>query len=128
MKALSIRQPWAWLIVNGWKDVENRTWWCGYRGPLLIHASKGMTRNEYADCFWYVDGLSLPPPVVIPAFDDLIRGAVVGSVVMVGCVSHSTSPWFEGPYGFELTEPKAFAPQEVWPARGSLGIFDLARE
>ena len=26
MKALSIRQPWAWLIVNGYKDVENRTW------------------------------------------------------------------------------------------------------
>ena len=26
MKAISIRQPWAWLVVNGHKDVENRTW------------------------------------------------------------------------------------------------------
>jgi len=25
MYALSIRQPWAWLIVHGWKDIENRT-------------------------------------------------------------------------------------------------------
>ncbi|WP_245839042.1 ASCH domain-containing protein [Yersinia kristensenii] len=39
MKALSIRQPWAWLIVNGYKDIENRTWNTKCRGPVLIHAS-----------------------------------------------------------------------------------------
>ena len=43
LKALSIRQPWAWLIVNGFKDVENRNWRTHWRGRLLIHASKGMT-------------------------------------------------------------------------------------
>jgi hypothetical protein len=30
--ALSVRQPWAWLIVNGYKDVENRSWTTHYRG------------------------------------------------------------------------------------------------
>jgi len=32
MKALSILQPWAWLVVNGHKDIENRTWGTGFRG------------------------------------------------------------------------------------------------
>ena len=40
MKALTIRQPWASLIVDGEKRVENRTWPTKYRGPLLIHAGK----------------------------------------------------------------------------------------
>jgi ASCH domain len=40
MKALSVRQPWAWLIIAGHKDVENRSWTTTYRGPLLIHAAR----------------------------------------------------------------------------------------
>lgn len=39
MKVLSIRQPWASLIVWNFKDIENRNWKTNYRGPLLIHAS-----------------------------------------------------------------------------------------
>jgi hypothetical protein len=49
MKALSIRQPWAWLIVKGYKDIENRTWATKLRGRVFVHASKGMTRAEYED-------------------------------------------------------------------------------
>jgi hypothetical protein len=40
MKIISIRQPWASLIVSGIKDIENRTWPTRYRGPVLIHASQ----------------------------------------------------------------------------------------
>ncbi len=40
MKALSIRQPWAWLIANGYKDIENRSWRTNFRGEFLIHAGK----------------------------------------------------------------------------------------
>src|SRR5690242_9023233 len=39
MRIISIRQPWAALIVHGFKDVENRTWPTRYRGAVLIHAS-----------------------------------------------------------------------------------------
>ena len=39
MKILSIRQPWAALIVHGFKETENRTWSTSYRGPVLIHAA-----------------------------------------------------------------------------------------
>lgn len=40
MKALSIRQPWAWLIVAGYKDIENRSWPTNFRGRVYIHASR----------------------------------------------------------------------------------------
>jgi hypothetical protein len=33
MKVIVIRQPWAWLIVNGFKDIENRSWATGIAGP-----------------------------------------------------------------------------------------------
>ena len=51
MKALTISQPYASLIANGEKWVENRTWETKYRGPLAIHAGKGtqyLTRRELA--------------------------------------------------------------------------------
>lgn len=39
MKALSIKEPWASLIVEGKKTIELRTWSTHYRGPILIHRS-----------------------------------------------------------------------------------------
>ena len=48
---LSIRQPWAWLILNAGKDIENREWPTRFRGRVLIHASKGMTHDEWEDAW-----------------------------------------------------------------------------
>jgi hypothetical protein len=45
MKIITIRQPWAHLIVNGSKNIENRTWPTSYRGPVLIHASLNINRK-----------------------------------------------------------------------------------
>lgn len=39
MKALTVRQPWAWAIARGHKPIENRSWTTSYRGPLAIHAA-----------------------------------------------------------------------------------------
>ena len=46
LRALSLRQPWAWLVVNGYKAIENRSWRTNHRGPLLIHASSNMQTFE----------------------------------------------------------------------------------
>ena len=73
MKALSIRQPWAWLIVNGFKDIENRTWPTKFRGRVLVHASKGMTRDEYDDVADFLE-----PSIPLPRFEDLERVYLVG--------------------------------------------------
>ena len=40
MKALSLKQPWAELIVSGRKTLEIRKWRTNFRGEFLIHASK----------------------------------------------------------------------------------------
>ena len=118
--ALSIRQPWAWLIVHAGKDIENRSWFTNYRGRVLIHAAKGMTRSEYAAAADFARkqcGIS-----VIPPYEELQRGGVVGSVEIVDCVKHSKSPWFVGKHGFALQNP---TPHRFVPMRGQLGFFKV---
>jgi hypothetical protein len=43
MKAITVRQPWAWAIINAGKDIENRTWNTNFRGRVAIRAGMGMT-------------------------------------------------------------------------------------
>lgn len=119
MKALSIRQPWAWLIVNAGKDIENRTWPTMFRGPVLIHASKGMTRSEYAEAVAFVHS-QVHPGITVPPFEALERGGIVGRAVVTGCVSDSCSPWFGGPFGFQLEKVEALP---FRPCSGALGFF-----
>lgn len=60
---LPVRQPWAWLIIHGGKDVENGNWTTRVRGRVLIHAAKGMTLGEYNDAWWWATekcGVTLP--------------------------------------------------------------------
>jgi len=118
--ALSIRQPWAWMILHAGKDIENRDWPTKVRGRFLIHASNGMTKDEYRngqDTLANVDPLRLLPP-----FDSLARGGIVGSVELVDCVTESESEWFFGPHGFLLRDPK---PMQFEPCKGRLGFFNV---
>lgn len=116
MKAISIRQPWAWLIVNGFKDIENRSWPTQFRGRIYVHAGKGMTEDEYLEGFLLArqNGVMLPPAY------DLERGGIVGEVDIVRCTTISDSPWFFGPFGFVLANAK---PLPFRWCKGSLGIF-----
>lgn len=118
MKALSIRQPWAWCILHGSKPVENRSWWTSYRGPILIHAAKGMTRDEYEDARDFAASLG----VTLPPAEELPRGGIVGRARLVDCVREHDSPWFFGKWGFLLAEPE---PLPFTPFKGALGIFDV---
>lgn len=121
MIALSIRQPWAWLIVNGYKDIENRDWITGRRGRFLVHAGKGMTKDEYEGCLDAID-YAERPDIVLPAFAALERGGLVGSAVLLDCVSKSESKWFYGRYGFVLAEGK---PMPFVPYKGQLGFWPI---
>lgn len=122
MRALSIRQPWAWLIVNGLKDIENRSWSTRYVGPLLIHASKGMTRAEYADVVDMLADDRRLSHITLPPAAALERGGIVGITHCNGSVDRSASPWFFGPCGFVLSEQRAFP---MIPFTGRLGFFDV---
>lgn len=120
MKALSIRQPWAWLILNAGKDIENRDWPTRFRGRILVHASKGMTRAEYASA--YGAAMIADQRILMPEFDALERGGIVGSVEIVDCVTESDSPWFFGLHGFVLRDPRQLP---FVPMKGQLGFFEV---
>jgi len=124
MKALSVRQPWAWLLVNGHKDIENRSWQNSFRGPLLIHAGKAMTQTEYLDVLDFLASKERLQHLadMLPAPADLERGGIVGSVEVIGCFNDHPSPWFMGEYGFLVRNQK---PLPFRPFAGMLGLFEV---
>jgi hypothetical protein len=71
--ALSVRQPWAWAIVSGYKDVENRSWPTNYRGTYLSTAGRRLDRA----CLERLDLLGHAYP------EDLTVGALVGTVEVI---------------------------------------------
>ena len=120
MLALSIRQPWASLILKAGKDIENRDWPTKYRGRILIHAAKGCTRREFEDAIEFAEDCIQRP--ITADLATIPRGGIVGSVEIVGCVQRSDSPWFVGRYGFVLRDPQ---PLPFAPWKGQLGFFDV---
>jgi len=119
MIALSILQPWAWLIVQGHKDIENRSWPTHRRGEILIHAGKRWGREQRDDLKYVGEEF---PSIELPEVFDL--GGVVGTATIVGCVTESDSPWFNGPYGFKLAQQRPT--RRFYPWRGQLGFFDIS--
>lgn len=119
MKTLSILQPWAWLIVTGQKDIENRSWPTKVRGRIFVHAGKTYTRETHLQ---FCENM---PHVRLPDFDIIKAetGAIVGSVDIVDCVMHHPSPWKDaGSFGFVLANPEPCGPVR-W--RGQLGFFEV---
>lgn len=121
MKCLSIKQPWAWAIVAGHKDIENRTWPTSYRGPVLIHAGKtdsfDLSDDDLAGAFEGMNDVTLP--------EHMDRGGIIGIAEIVDCVDCHESPWFDGPYGFVLANAR---PLPFTPLRGQLGLFEVQLE
>jgi hypothetical protein len=143
VKALSIRQPWPWMIFHAGKDIENRDWGDYYPaladarklvegafknggGRFLIHAGKGMTRDEYEDCLHTAHLISrthpFPPGLTLPAFDALPRGGIVGSAQLDDVVTEHSSPWFFGRIGLVLRDAR---PCAFVPYKGALGFFSV---
>ena len=129
MKALSIRQPWAWLIVNGHKDIENRSRNIGgHLGPVLIHASQVMTRADWFACSIFVGGImdQLPPGFPgLPLPEDLKKecGGIVGRAFVRGHGNlNYSSPWYTGDYAYQLEQAK---PLPFIACKGRLGFFNV---
>lgn len=119
--ALSVRQPWAHAIINGGKDIENRTWPTRYRGRVLIHAGKGMDDDDVEGFRELVEDREIPTAWIDGTkLGDLMRGGIIGEAEIVDCVSKSDSPWFVGPWGFVLRNAR---PLTFTPCRGMLGFF-----
>jgi hypothetical protein len=124
MLTLSIQQPWAWLIVAGLKDIENRGWRTTRRGRFLVQAGLQMDKLAWAHM---QEGRHparphLPlPPMDLPSQRELRMGGIVGMARLTHCVNDHPSDWFVGPWGFVLRDQ---IPMPFIPCRGQLGFFE----
>ena len=73
MKVLTIKQPWATLIMQGNKRYEFRSWQKKYRGELLIHAGKGIDKEAMKRLAKYIP-------------KDMPTGKILGKVKLVDCI------------------------------------------
>lgn len=112
IKALSIRQPWAYAILHLGKDIENRSRGTSYRGRFLIHAAK--TIDRVAIDALRMEGFRLP--------DEFEIGGIVGEARLDDVVRASSSQWFTGPVGYSISSAE---PLEFKPVRGMLGFFNV---
>jgi predicted transcriptional regulator len=122
-KCLSLRQPYAELIVSGRKTIELRKWNTRFRGKFLVHASK--TINKEACKLYNLDVSSF------------ITGVIVGTAILSNVKvyqsknefvadqnRHFAMSTFSGKYGFMISDAKRLA--TPIPLKGQLGFFDIS--
>ena len=125
MKALSLRQPYAELLVTGRKTIELRKWKTRHRGKFLVHASKYKPTDEELDQFKLKR-------------EDLDFGAIIGSAVLIDikdygncvesewardCDKHlAGAEYIESQIGFLLKDAVKF--DEPRPFKGQLNFFE----
>lgn len=124
MKALSVKQPWAWLIAANYKDIENRRWATSFRGRIYIHAGLRFDNKSLRSAQVKTKGLldEQAKMVVVDLARSWKTSAIIGEVDIVDCVTRSESPWFTGPYGFVLANPALY--DEPIPCLGKTYFFE----
>lgn len=119
MKALTIQQPWASAIIQGIKDVENRTWYTHYTGPLVIHAGKTA---------WFEP---IPQKLIRKYLQSLMPlGFILGIVDLVECVDRkyylTDNPFASGPICWIIKNPRPLKNPIPW--RGQQGLWNVPDE
>ena len=128
MKVLTIKQPWASLIAEGYKEYEFRTWNTKYRGELLIHAGKGVDKEATKRFEAY--NLEYPKGCIIAKVemtdcvnvDDKLRKELKqkDELVYRGIQNRNTNE-----YGFKLENVKKIKPISI---NGQLGFWNYDSE
>lgn len=136
MKALSLTQPWASLVVCGLKHIETRSWSTEYRGPLLIHASSKFPKEAKALCDAWPFSRALYS--VGYTVDTLPTGALLGTVDVRACVradialtgpvepEQSFGDFSEGRWAWVLDNAYVWA--KPVPFKGMQRIFNVPDE
>lgn len=136
MRAISVRQPWAWAILHG-KPVENR----GKPWPLgeyALHASKlpapakdGTVPYTFMEQVWEARSMARRTGLDwtgILTYESLYAtsGAIIGVIEVVDCVTSHSSPFFCGPIGLVLANVRPLA--KPIPCKGALGAWAVPPE
>jgi hypothetical protein len=143
---ISVRQPWAWAILNAGKQIENRPvpdpWRSRVGERIYIHAAKGCTLVEFDNAhtsIWCATERKKTPPNL----DKLPRGAIVGTARLIAVVNRDeprdgsklitgcdwesikrevqTGPWSTGPWCLVLHDARPLSAPLPW--KGALGWF-----
>jgi hypothetical protein len=134
MKAISLWQPWASLLVLGEKQIETRSWATPHRGPLAVHAAKmwnpdleRLCMEEPFRSLLLKHGLGK---------DLLPRGALVGTVQLDNClptdllavkeVEYQLGDFRAGRFAWIVSRPQPLI--QPIPTRGKQGIFTIELE
>jgi hypothetical protein len=123
VRTLPVKQPWAWFIVNGYKDVENRSWKpaearIGER--FLVHASqRRLTKADFEKFIEIVQDLKLKR--YPKSIDDFVYGSLLGSVVLDAIVRNSKSEWAgRGCFHWVISKARKSKPKKM---KGQLGLY-----
>lgn len=120
MKALSITEPYASLILEGKKHIETRSWYTGYRGRILIHASATRIPKEWRH--------------LLPLIEEPRNGYILCSADLTHCIP-MTEEWIqkvsesEKSLGFYAPGRYAWVLENVQPiepfkAKGHLSLWN----
>jgi len=127
MKVLSVAQPWAWLIVQGHKAIENRNWPTALRERIAIHASARLGLRDWSEIVGgppvpIGEGITLDDGTVLPALSALPLGVILGTVEVVDCQRFDAmpkrlqrDPFAEGPLCWLLANPRLLAAPRITP-------------
>lgn len=132
MTVISLLQPWATLVVMGYKTIETRSWTTAHRGPLLIHASKGRSGLICCDqppFTQYLQDVELP-------FGAIIGEVTLDKIVQITDLSLNDAALNQltleekmfgdytiGRYAWMFTQ--ALPLKEIIPARGFPGLWQF---
>jgi hypothetical protein len=140
-RGLTIKQPWAFAIAEGFKAVENRSRRTNYRGTVLIHAGRAIDdavnivkysrdaairfdelggRSNYWDARKHIPSRIVPSPPSTMALS-----GVIAIAQLVGCheaVDHCCAPWgFPDQWHWELSDVQPL--RQAVPRAGALGLW-----
>lgn len=127
-KVITLREPWAWLITAGYKDVENRNWRSKFVGRILLHASNYM---DFEEDFRPARKLSESFGILLPRpeFFQERLGRIVGVANFGHQKKEVNSQWFFGDFGWPiswawpLTSDRLKGQLNVWPTPQILGVY-----
>jgi hypothetical protein len=114
MRALTVKQPWAWAIIYGGKFIENRDWKNRHtHGLIAIHAGKGFAGYK-----------NYPRRTKRPTGKDVVYGAIIGVVEIAEVVTKHRSKSFSGKYGWVLANPIPL--KRPIKCSGKLGLWQVS--
>jgi len=119
---LTLYQPWAWAIAEGYKKIENRPWApppsvLANKSFIAIHAG---VKYDHDGFHFLSDRLGLRVPY------NVVQGAIVCVARLDGVVTESDDPCFFGPFGWVLKDVVRLA--RPVPARGFQKLWGLKPE